>query len=332
MNKKKLALWHMAFWLIAPAVVIPNMIRAGAGSAIPYWITAYLFYISSFYVNLFLILPRWVRKRKIFPLLLSWLGLIVFYTIVILFINRAFGVFQKGSAAFKIGDWFFTSCSYMGVLYSLSFFYRFAFDWFLNDRVKQEMEKSNLKIELAFLKSQINPHFLFNTLNNIYVLAYQQSTQTPDAIMRLSEMMHYMLYESSDESVALSKEIHYIEQLMALQRLRVNGPMSFDFSVTGEVDNYQIAPLLLVNFAENIFKHAVLNDDNDPAVMHLTLEEKKLSLYCRNRINHVLKDKEGGIGLVNIKRRIELLYPARHHFKIDSDAIYYSTHLTIQFD
>lgn len=332
MNTKKLALWHTAFWLIPPGIVIPSMFRHGAGNSVLYWIAAYIFYISSFYINLFFILPSWVKRRAIFPLLLKWLGLIVIYATMILFINRAFGMYQKGSIAFKIGDWFFTSCSYLGILFFLSFSYRFAFDWFRNEHVKLEMEKSNLKIELAFLKSQTNPHFLFNTLNNIYILAWQQSPQTPDAIMKLSEMMHYMLYESNDERVPVLKEIYYIEQLMALQRLRMNGPMSFDFSVSGEVDNYQIAPLLLVNFAENIFKHAILNDDKDPAIMHLTLEGKQLSLYCRNRINNALKDKEGGIGLANMKRRMELIYPGRHRFTIKSDENYYSTHLTIQFD
>ncbi|GAA3933991.1 hypothetical protein GCM10022209_30400 [Chitinophaga oryziterrae] len=234
--------------------------------------------------------------------------------------------------AFKIGDWFFSSCTYMGALYFLSFAYRFAFDWFRNDHIKLEMEKSNLKTELAFLKSQINPHFLFNTLNNIYVLAYQQSAQAPDAIMKLSEMMHYMLYESNDEKVPLAREIYYIEQLMTLQQLRMNDPMCFDFSVTGDVDNYQIAPLLLINFAENIFKHAILNDPSDPAVMHLSLKGKQLSLHCRNKVNNVLKDQEGGIGLMNVKRRMELIYPGKHQFKIKMEDLYYNTYLTVQLD
>jgi LytS/YehU family sensor histidine kinase len=194
------------------------------------------------------------------------------------------------------------------------------------------MEKTSLSIELAFLKSQINPHFLFNTLNTIYILAYQQSVQTPDAILKMSDMMRYMLYESNEERVPLSKEIYYIRQLMALQQLRMKDPMCFDFSVTGEVENYRVAPLILVNFAENIFKHAVLNDESNPAIMHLKLEGEQLSLYSRNRINNALKDDEGGIGLANVKRRMELIYPHRHHFKIESDAIYYNSYLTIQFD
>jgi hypothetical protein len=325
MNKRQLLLGHVVVWLIPPAAMIPAMIHAGAGNSVAYWIAAYLFIITSFYVNLLVFLPVWVRTRKLLPLLGKWIGLILLYTLVILGINRFFGMYQKGSASYRFFYWFFDNCTFMGILFLVSFAYRFAVDWFYNDRVRREME-------LAFLKSQVNPHFLLNTLNNIYILAYQQSEETPRAIMRLSELIQYMLYESSGERVPLEREIYHISQLASLQQLRVNGPMHFELRVTGALKEHPIAPLILVNFAENMFKHGVLNDPEDPAVMDLRLDGARLSLFCRNRINHALKDAGGGIGVANVRRRMELTYPGRHEMTVQADDTHYSTRLTIQLD
>lgn len=330
MKKWKLVLWHIGVWCIAPVTVIPAMYRFNASSAIPYWMTAYLIYISSFYVSLYFVLPGWVKRRKTLLLLLNWFILIIIYTAILLFVNNLFGVYQRGSVQFKVLKFFFISCTYMCILFLLSIAYRFAIDWFQNERIKQQLENQNLKSELSFLKSQINPHFLFNTLNNIYILAYQQSVKTADAVMKLSEMMRYMLYESNDEQVPLTKEIAYIRQMINLQQLRLKEPMSLYLSINGEITDQNIPPLLFIPFVENIFKHAQLNDQNDPVVMQLKAEHKLLHFHCRNPINHAVKDTTGGIGLSNVKRRLELLYPGKHFFRTEKNETHYTVDLTIQ--
>ncbi len=326
----KLALLHIMVWCIAPGTVIPAMFRFNAASAIPYWTTAYLIYISSFYVSYYWVLPGWVKRRKTSLLLLQWLVLIILYTLVILLVNYFFHVYKRGNLQFNFGKFFFISCTYMGILFLLSITYRFAIDWFKNEKIRQQLENQNLKTELAFLKSQINPHFLFNTLNNIYVLAYQQSDKTPDAVMKLSAMMHYMLYESNIEWVPLTKEINYIRQLMALEQLRSSEHQQFDFSLEGNTDDRIVAPLLLVPFIENIFKHGILNDKKNPVTTKLAVTENRLVFQSRNKINHSLKDNTNGIGLINVKRRLELLYPGRHQLSQTNDGEYYSVHLTLQ--
>jgi len=330
MKTWKLVLWHIAVWCIAPGTVIPAMFRFNATSAIPYWMTAYLIYISSFYVSYYLVLPGWVKRRKTSLLLLQWLALTILYTMVILFVNYLFHVYRHNNLQFNFGKFFFVSCTYMGILFLLSIAYRFAIDWFRNEKIRQQLENQNLKTEVAFLKSQINPHFLFNTLNSIYVLAYQQSDKTADAVMKLSEMMHYMLYESNNGWVPLAKEINYIRQLISLQRLRSSEPQSFNFLVEGNTEDCMVAPLLLIPFIENIFKHGVLNDKNKPVEAKLQVTKKQLLFCSRNGINQAIKDNTGGIGLINVKRRLELLYPDRYQLSQTNDGEYYSIHLTLQ--
>ncbi|MDP4262242.1 MAG: histidine kinase [Bacteroidota bacterium] len=330
MKRWKLALWHIAVWCIAPAAVLPAMYRWNATSAIPYWLTVYLIYISSFYVSYYWVLPGWVKRRNTFRLLVNWLGLILIYTAILLFLIYLFRVHQRGSLPFNILKFFIISCTYMCILFLLSLAYRFAMDWFRNDRIRQQLENQNLKTELAFLKSQINPHFLFNTLNSIYVLAYQRSGLAADAVMKLSAIMQYMLYESNHEQVPLAKEINYIYQFMALQRLRTSEQLFFDLSVTGDTESCVVAPLLLVPFIENVFKHGILNNKEDPAIARLEISKEQLIFSCRNRINHSQKDTTGGIGLVNVRRRLELLYPGRHQLSEMNDGNHYSVHLTLQ--
>ena len=141
---------------------------------------------------------------------------------------------------------------------------KFGVDWFLNERVQRDLENQRLSAELAFLKSQINPHFLFNSLNSIYSLAYQKSDMTPEAILKLSEIMRYMLYESNDNKVELAKELQYLQNYIDLQKIRFGDKAFVDLKITGEVGDQKIVPLLLIAFIENAFKHGVANDPKMP--------------------------------------------------------------------
>src|SRR6267154_2327917 len=134
---------------------------------------------------------------------------------------------------------------------------RFAKDWFEFEARKKELENENLTAELNFLKEQINPHFLFNTLNNLYYLAFTQSPNTTEVIAKLSQMMRYMIYDSNYQQVLLTKEIEYMKNYISLERLRLNDEVPIDFVVEGEVENKLITPLIFITFLENAFKHGV---------------------------------------------------------------------------
>jgi len=330
---KKLAVWHIGVWLVLLSFFLIPVYFTGLSARVLYAIVSFLIYISAFYINIIFILPRYVRNRKVINLLVSWLLMILIYTIISILLHRVFHLFERaGNFGLELVNSLLVNFFWVTVFLVVSTAYQSIIDWFRNEGIKQQLENQNLKTELAFLKSQINPHFLFNTLNNIYILAYKHSEQTAEAILKLSEMMRYMLYESSNDFVLVQKEIDIIRQLISLQQLRTKEPLCFEFQTMGSEEQNKIAPLILVSFVENIFKHGILNDCNDPAVVHIHVEDNNLTFDSRNKINRQAKDNTTGIGLLNVKRRLELLYPGGYDFKITKDETHYSIHLSIQLN
>ena len=206
-----------------------------------------------------------------------------------------------------------------GFFIFLSTVYKFTVDWFFNEKEKNDLEKQSLTAELSFLRSQINPHFLFNSLNNIYSLAYQKSDDTPTAILKLSEIMRYMLYESNDENVLLSKEISYLQSYIDLQKLRLKGEGQIELLVEGNIDKQTIVPLVLISFVENAFKHGVATNPNYPIKINISVFENNLLFTLSNLKNkQANKDKTGGIGMANVKRRLDLTYPGQYKLNIEN--------------
>ncbi|MCY7358747.1 MAG: sensor histidine kinase [Rudanella sp.] len=211
-------------------------------------------------------------------------------------------------------------------------------DWFRHQQERKELVGEKTTAELAFLKSQINPHFLFNTLNNIYALAYAKSDAAPGAILKLSELMRYMLYESTgnpqtsaaglSHKVSLTKEIQYLQNLVDLEKLRVPNAQ-VQFEVKGNPDLYRVEPMLLISFVENAFKHGDLTDPNHPLVIHLSVRQGKLVADVLNKKSRHQKDTTGGIGLPNVRRRLDLLYPNQYSLKVDEDDQTYSCRLEL---
>lgn len=210
---------------------------------------------------------------------------------------------------------------------------RFAVDWFEFEARKRSVENEKLTAELNFLKAQINPHFLFNTLNNLYYLAYTQSPNTPEIIAKLSNMMRYMIYDSNYADVPLNKEIEYMENYISLERLRLNDQIPIAFEIEGNPETYRITPLIFITFLENAFKHGVSNS-NPASWVRLKLQLK--GRHCiyqveNSRAGSVKPDagEKSGIGLQNVKRRLELSYPGRHSLTVSETADKYQVILKI---
>ena len=200
---------------------------------------------------------------------------------------------------------------------------------FRNREDRKSLENEKLNAELAFLKSQINPHFLFNSLNNIYSLAYQKSEKTPQAILKLSEIMRYMLYESNEEVVLLGEEINYLENYIELQKLRFKEKVYVDLQVDIDEPDHRIMPLLLISFLENAFKHGVSTDASKPIRIAISVENGRLHFNAENAKSQLNKDHTKGVGLTNLKRRLQLGYPGRHTINIVESENYYSSELFI---
>lgn len=188
--------------------------------------------------------------------------------------------------------------------------------------IAAKIQREKLEAEMRFLKSQINPHFLFNALNNVYTLSLIRSDHTPDVVMKLSEMLRYMLYESNQKRVSLRQEVLYIQNYIDLQQLKDDDPLAVQVNMTIADWETSIAPMILIPFIENAFKHSKIEDASKGWIkIDLTETEHSLRFKVTNSLVKVkyTQDPTGGIGLQNVKRRLELEYPNQHHLDIGKD-------------
>ncbi|NPA44351.1 MAG: histidine kinase, partial [Chlorobi bacterium] len=207
-------------------------------------------------------------------------------------------------------------------------------NWYENEKQKNIIKNEKLNSELSFLKSQVNPHFLFNTLNNIYSLANRKSEYTADAIMKLSHLMRYMLYDAKKNKVDLQNEINYLADYIELQKLRMPDKSKVIFNIEGNSENMQIEPMLLIPFVENAFKHGDIFSDNAKIDILLKIKNNELYFMVENNIDMKAvteKDDVNGIGLDNLRKRLELLYPEKHKFIIKIEDDLFISSLKIKF-
>ncbi|MFD2863247.1 sensor histidine kinase [Mucilaginibacter antarcticus] len=295
--------------------------------------------ISLFYINYLLFIPRFLNRKKYSLYILSVLVTMAAYAIGkycvgLLFVDDVLmHNVMVGTKATRqsISFWsYFVSTFFTSILFVfLSIILKFSTDWFLNERIQRDLENQRLSAELAFLKSQINPHFLFNSLNSIYSLAYQHSENTPGAILKLSEIMRYMLYECNDNKVDLSKELQYLQNYIDLQKIRFGNNAQIDYKIDGEVTDQKIVPLLLIAFIENAFKHGIGNDTQSPIIMVISIDKEHLQFYIENKKYTNNRDAIGGIGLSNVKRRLDLLYPGKYNLQIRDEIDTYTCELSL---
>ena len=210
---------------------------------------------------------------------------------------------------------------------------KFVEDYFELEARSRELENRQLTSELRFLKAQVNPHFLFNTLNNLYYLAVNHSDQTPEVIAKLSGMMRYMIHESNAEKVPLTKEVEYMENYLDLEKLRLNEEVPITFEVDGNIAGARITPLILIAFLENAFKHGIGNASvNSWITVSLQVENNVLHYKVANSlVSHSDKTvrEASGLGLNNVRRRLDLSYPGKYSLDVMEDTERYRVHLKI---
>lgn len=293
--------------------------------------------VSMFYINYIYLIPELVKKRKYYW---TYFGMFFFLMFFVTALKTGIAVLNPEELltytspsgriqTISITN-YFTSCTFVaGFFLVCSCLIKFTIDWLSNERIQRNLESERKDMELQFLKSQLNPHFLFNSLNNIYSLAYQKSDKTADAILKLSEIMRYMIYESNDSWVSLEKEVDYVNSYVELQKLRFKDGAAVEITVSGEIGGQKIVPLILISFVENAFKHGVANDASDPIKINIIANQKILHFSVINKKNLANKDAIGGVGLNNVERRLELLYPERYKLNVVNTADHYTTELML---
>jgi two-component system LytT family sensor kinase len=340
MKKAWQTFWHIFVWVAILSfflfIVHSNHVMSVKAMLINFGLYG-LINISLFYLNYLVFIPQFLNRKRYSVYILAAVITVVIFGIdkygVGLFFKEEVLTSMKGEKGVKhvIGFWsYFSSTLFTSCLFIfLSILLKFSVDWFLNERIQRDLENQRLTAELAFLKSQINPHFLFNSLNSIYSLAYQRSENTPEAILKLSEIMRYMLYECNDNRVDLSKELQYLENYIDLQKIRFGNNAYIDLKVEGEVTNQQIVPLLLIAFIENAFKHGIANDALTPIQLLINVDEQHLQFYIKNKKHTNNRDPLGGIGLNNVKRRLDLLYHGKYNLDIRDEIDTYTCELSL---
>lgn len=195
-------------------------------------------------------------------------------------------------------------------------------------RLKKTQEEKTLA-ELSFLRTQVNPHFLFNSLNSIYSLALVKSDQAPEAIATLSDMMRYVLNENEENWVSLEKEINYVKDYIELQKLRITGATTVEFKINGDYKQKQIAPLILIPFIENAFKYGINPNHKSTISIQIDIKEKQLEMQVKNEKVAVQHDATSGLGIKNVMSRLNLIYPNSHNLEITENSNNYQVKLNI---
>lgn len=192
--------------------------------------------------------------------------------------------------------------------------------WYMNQKAQQILTQEKLAAELKFLKTQIHPHFLFNTLNNLYALTLKKSDSAPDTVLKLSALINYMLYECKSDEVELRKEIQFIRDYADIEKMRYGDKVDIDIRVSGDIGDRKIAPLIILPFVENCFKHGA-SEEIQQSWVKVTIDSHSDHVVIKvensksgENGNGILREE--GIGIQNVKRRLDLLYPGKHEIKI----------------
>jgi len=345
MKKSTVILLHIAYWMLY-WVLVSFIILATFQSRnhiplrfffiSPIAVLAILPAVSGFYGYYVFLFEKFVNRKKNIRLIAA--GALVaaacsFLTCVIMSI--VFGnkiLFADGfSSATGI---FLVMVLLAGIHGAISLVVKGFINWFGDIKLKEELTRKNYEMELALVKSQINPHFLFNTINNIHTLIAKDATSASAYLNKLSDIMRFMLYETKTEKIPLVKELTYIEKFIELQKIRTTNQQYINYAVKGDAGNVIIPPMLLIAFIENAFKHTENKKTENAITINLEIEKHRLVFRCENSFNPNTGMNRGanGLGSELIRKRLTLLYPGKHTLTITNNNEFYKVELILQVE
>ena len=327
---------HIIFWIITTvfyAYVTTDVLqKAGAWH---YWLNIFIrnaLLMLICYTNIYYLFPSFFKKGKYILYGLLVLCCLVFFTVF----KNLHDTWLHGYIAGNVQKQnFFYNTFYN---FSVAFFYMcftmaliLSKNWYKQHLLLQKIQVENLETELRYLKAQINPHFLFNSINTIYFQIDKHNAAARSSLQKFSELLRYQLYECNEEQVAIEKEIEYLKSYIDLQRLRRQNNYHICFEVEEGVRNFSIAPLLLMPFVENAFKHVSRHTDKPNSIKICLCRRDNLLLFnVANSKSNEPATSKGSIGLKNVKRRLELLYANKYELQINNEHSTYAVHLKLQ--
>ncbi len=316
--------YHILFWL---SYFIFNVIRWGSYFD-DYWyslksnLVEFPLHIVIVYFNIYYLIPKYILTRKFKRyILFLLLSLFILYSIrtglnFLLVTKNIWPEAEGSQQAFTFNH---IVAVILGELYVVALVsaIKLGFDWIYEKRRAEEFQKIQLRTELDLLKSQIQPHFFFNTLNNLYALTLEKSDVAPEVVLKLSDIMQYILYDVKEPFINLYDEINYIQNYLDLEKLRYGDRVSSKIKITGDIENIKVPPLLFLPFIENCFKHGSKeNELIEVEIAFEVLKDNMLKFKVENNFNEFYKsNKKHGIGIKNVKRRLELLFNNKFQLK-----------------
>ena len=332
-DKYKTVIFHICLWGIWLYLPLANTSDEELYNRAVFIFTL----ITLTHIPFFIINTRWL-----IPKILDKKGTTVYFWMLIILI-LIFGTWHN-----FLGDWVKSSqgvvekhprsllWSYIPIVFVAAISTGYGlFNYVVKEeRIKQEKQQERLQSELSFLRSQISPHFIFNILNSIVYLIRSKSDLAEPVTIKLSELMRYMLYESENAQIPLEKELSYLKNYIELQKVRFEEDVEINLNTEGEATTQIIEPMLMIPFVENAFKHGVGMVLNPIIDISLETTEKELFFTVKNKIAPEIrenKDGSSGIGLKNVNRRLELLYPNAHHLDIQNEDGWFIVNLQLQF-
>jgi two-component system LytT family sensor kinase len=334
MKKIRVILIHIACWTILILYSYGSYILKNKVSFndIAFSLSIFIVEIIEFYICYLWVFPRFMKRDKVPQLILALLLAFSVFVLCRYLIEEVIYLHLFGFHNYTSDTTILQYAKdniYWGAFYIVVAGAAWGFvNAFQVEKNNAKLREEAKKAELAFLKSQLNPHFLYNTLNYIYALAIPVSDKLSDAVLKLSDMMRYTLTDSPDGKVLLTKEIDYLESYIALFKMRFEPTFYVSFEQHG-VQQQMIASLLLIPFVENAIKHGVVTDPENPLKIVLKILGWHLEFTVANLINQAQKDQSSGIGLANIQRRLQLMYPDQHELTINDDGTKFTTTLII---
>lgn len=341
--KRSLALaLQLGFWVVYLIFVASVLFAGTQGAEIPptdydYYL-AFIFGIAvvppvlSFYLNYYLLFPRYLQKRRLGWAIVGWVGIACASAgaglVTILLTNE--------EAAGCVTTCYPYAISFTIIIAALiglvSLVIRGFLKWVEELKLKEELLQKNFDMELALVKAQLDPHFLFNTINNIDVLMTKDPEKASNYLNRLSDIMRFMLYESKAPHISLDQELAYINKYVELQKLRTANDSYVDLSIKGETHDKKIAPMVLIPFIENAFKHTPNKKADHAIAVEVAVVEDAIHFICENNYEEdQRKETVGGLGNGLLQRRLQLLYPNRHKLSISQYFNRYRVELSLLY-
>lgn len=327
--------FYAAYWVMVTLIFLYDRTYLIQKAGLPHFFICVVVRVSLLialaWANIHWLIPRYLLQGRylgyfalVFLLLIAYLLVQSFYDFYL------FGYVLGPSRYATLSTSLIYNFTHTSLYLLLTVALKFSMDWYEQKKLLQEIQVEKLQAEVNYLRSQVNPHFLFNALNNLYALTLKKSDEAPEVVLKLAGLMEYMLYESDETKVPLEKEINYLNNYLELEKIRQGNNADIRLTVTGNTAHCQIPPFLILPLVENAFKHGVSRLVHN-AYLHIRIDvADTLAIRIENnKGNKQAPAQTGGIGLLNLRRRLELLFPGKHVFDISERADKYQVDVKI---